>query len=113
MLNLTPHLIRVMNPETGEVVELPPSGLVARVATTEEVVGFEVVGTLKVSTVRKTFGEVEGLPDGWFPGSDRVLVSGMVAAAMPGVFGVYAPDTGPTAVRREGQVWAVTRLTAA
>lgn len=113
MLNLTPHLIRVMNPDTGEVVELPPSGLVARVTTTEEVVGFEIVGTLKVPTVRKTFGEVEGFPKGWFPGSSRVVVSGMVASAMPGVFGVYAPDTGPTAVRREGQVWAVTRLTAA
>lgn len=113
MLNLTPHLIRVMCPETGEVVELPPSGLVARVTTTETVVGFEIVGTLRVPTVAKVFGQVEGLPEGWFPGSDRLLVSGMVAAAMPGVFGVYAPDTGPTAVRREGQVWAVTRLTAA
>ena len=38
MLNLTPHLIRVMTPETGEVVEVPPSGTVARVSTTEQVV---------------------------------------------------------------------------
>lgn len=112
MLNLTPHLIRLLNPETGEVVELPPSGQVARVQTTEVVTGYQVIGTLKVPTVSKVFGEVEGLPEFVTPGCP-VLVSGMVAAAMPGVPGVYAPDTGPTAVRRDGQVWAVTRLTAA
>ncbi len=110
MLNLTPHLIRVMNPETGEVVELPPSGVVARVSTTEVVGGYTVIGTLKVPVMRKVFGEVVGLPD---EGTTPCIVSGMVAAAVPNRVGVYAPDTGPTAVRENGQVWAVTRLNAA
>ena len=109
MINLTPHTIRVMNPETGEIVELPPSGVVARVSTTEEVVGTVTIGTMVVPVMRKVFGEVVGLPEDGQP----CIVSGMVAAAVPGWAGVFAPDTGPTAVRKDGQVWAVTRLNAA
>ncbi len=112
MLNCTPHLIRIMHPETGEVVELPPSGFVARVATTETTTHVVVVGTLKVPAMVKEFGQVEGLPE-FFSARQPIIVSGMVAAAMPGVSGVYAPDTGPSAVRKDGQVWAVTRLVAA
>ena len=87
MINLTPHTIRVMNPETGEVVELPPAGVVARVSTTEEVVGSVTIGTMVVPVMRKVFGEVVGLPEDGQP----CIVSGMVAAAVPGRAGVE-PD---------------------
>ena len=42
------------------------------------------------------------------------IVSAMVASAVPGRAGVFAPDTGDTALRNEkGFVIAVTRLVAA
>lgn len=105
MLNLTPHPIVIRLPDGGERV-LPPSGRVARVATAEEVVA-EIGG---VPVVRRTFGSVEGLP----PDGTPCVVSALVLAAVPGRSGVYAPDTGPSAIRDEqGRIVAVTRLVAA
>lgn len=105
MMNLTPHPI-VIRLSGGEDRVLPPAGRVARVSTTEEVVG-EVDGA---PVVRRVFGAVEGLPEEGEP----CVVSALVLAAVPGRAGVYAPDTGPTAVRDEqGRVVAVTRLVAA
>jgi hypothetical protein len=56
-------------------------------------------------------GEVTGLPEDGTP----CIVSAMVLAALPpGTPGVYAPDTGATAVRNDrGHIMAVTRLVAA
>lgn len=106
MLNLTPHVIVLRLPD-GQDITLPPSGAVARVAMIEETVG--TVAGLPV--VRRRAGPVVGLPDGNHP----CIVSSMVLAALPaGALGVYAPDTGPTAIRDErGQVIAVTRLVCA
>lgn len=105
MLNLTPHPI-VIRTEDGSETVLPPSGRVARVTTTEEVVG-SING---VPVVRRTFGAVEGLPEDDTP----CVVSALVLSAVPGRPNTYAPDTGPTAVRDErGQIQAVTRLVAA
>lgn len=100
MLNLTPHTITLRAPQ-GDTVLLP-SGTVARVATSEEVVE-ELEGML---VIRRTLGEATGLPEEGV----ACLVSSMVLAAVPGRRGVYAPDTGPTAVREDGRVVAVTRL---
>jgi len=113
MLNLTPHAISVMNLETGEVITLPPSGVVARVSTTEVVVGQITVTdpvtgvSMTVPVVEGKFGEVVGLPEEGTP----CVVSGMVASAVPGRAGVFSPDTGRTCVRDDsGQVAGVTRL---
>ena len=113
MLNLTPHAISVMNGATGEVVTLPPSGTVARVSTTEVVVGSVTVidpitgVSMAVPVVDSVFGEVVGLPEEGTP----CVVSGMVASAIPGRAGVFSPDTGKTCVRNEaGHIVAVTRL---
>lgn len=101
-INLTPHALSLMLPD-GSTVVIPPSGTVARV-TTEEVVTGEVAG---VPVVERRFGAVEGLP----AEGVACLVSAMVAGAVPGRAGVYAPDTGSTALRNDkGHIVAVTRL---
>ena len=105
MINLTPHPI-VIRAEDGTETVLAPSGRVARVSTTEEVVG-DLNG---VPVVRRMLGAVEGLPEDDTP----CVVSALVLAAVPGRANTYAPDTGATAVRDErGQIVAVTRLVAA
>ena len=104
MLNLTPHPITVQLPD-GSRVTFPPSGQLARVTTDEMVVG-EMAG---VPVISRSFGQVTGLPDDGTP----CIVSALVAGAVPGRRGVYAPDSGPTAIREGGQVVAVTRLVAA
>ena len=107
MINLTPHSITIRSKDGAEIT-IPPSGTVARVSTTEEVVGTCPITGAPI--VRRTFGEVQGLPEEGTP----CLVSALVLAAVPGRAGVYAPDTGPTAIRNDaGQIVAVTRLVAA
>lgn len=104
MLNLTPHPITLQFPD-GTRVTIPPSGQLARVTTEEVVVGW----ASGLPVVSRTLGEATGLPEEGVP----CIVSSMVAGAVPGRKGVYAPDSGPTAVRENGQVVAVTRLVAA
>lgn len=104
MLNLTPHPVVIRCPDGGEVT-IPPSGTGARVSTTEKVVG--ICPETGATIVRRVFGAVQGLP----PEGTPCLVSSLVLAAVPGRRGVYAPDTGPTAIRDdEGRILAVTRL---
>ena len=104
LVNLTPHDI-VVRKADGDLM-VPPSGLVARVTTSQEVVG-DIDG---VPIVRTIFGEVQGLPD---PELDTVyIVSSLVLGALKGSRSdVVSPDTGPTAIRNEaGQIVAVTRF---
>lgn len=104
IINLTPHSICLTTPDGDTVV--PPSGTVARVTASEEVIGW----AYGLPIIRRVFGSVEGLPEEGIP----CLVSALVLSACPGRQGVYAPDTGPTAIRDErGQIVAVTRLVAA
>ena len=93
IVNCTPHLIRVIDEESGGEMEFHPSGFVARVATTEAPKGHLVTKEGVIPLVYKEFGEVEGLPLGWEDSRDTYVVSGTVASAMPGVPGIYAPDT--------------------
>lgn len=104
MLNLTPHAITLQRVD-GTRVTYAPSGKVARVSTTEA----EVDQYDGVPVMSRQLGEAEGLPEEGVV----CLVSAMVASAVPGRKGVYAPDSGPTAIRENGQVVAVTRLVAA
>jgi hypothetical protein len=112
--NLTPHPIQISTPEG--TLTLPPSGVIARVATIEEPAGSVVLNGIEVPVVRRRFGAVEGLGD---YGPDRpVVVSALVLEALrasgASTSGVYAPDTGSTAVRdAEGRIVAVTRLVTA
>jgi len=103
MLNLTPHAITIRLPD-GTDRTFPPSGVVARVVTFETS-GLSLDG---IPTVYRKTGNVEGLT---LPLTQPVLVSSMVLAELPGADAVYAPDSGPSAIRDErGQIVAVTRL---
>jgi hypothetical protein len=107
MINCTPHAITLRTPQ-GDIT-IPPSGTVARVTMTEAVV--RTCAVTGVDVIRRTPGEVIGLPEDGTP----CIVSAMVLAALPaGTKGVFAPDTGATAVRNDrGHIVAVTRLVAA
>lgn len=104
MINLTPHAITLQKPD-GTRTTIAPSGQLARVSTVEQVVS-DYDG---LPVIARVTGEAEGLPEEGIP----CIVSAMVLAAVPGRKGVYAPDSGPTAIRENGQVVAVTRLVAA
>lgn len=74
-INLTPHALNIHTPDG--VLNLAPSGGVARVATVETP-GLPVGG---VPTVSTSYGEVTGLPS---PTEGTIyIVSGMVASAAP------------------------------
>jgi hypothetical protein len=110
MLNLTPHAI-VIQGDDGTSVTIPPSGVVARVATTETTVSVVGVGNTTVPVVARAFGQVTGLPET----DEACIVSGLVLEAVrlqqPWRRRVYAPDTGATAIRDEaGRIIAVRRL---
>lgn len=104
MINLTPHAITLQR-ANGTRVTYPPSGNLARVTSVEEVTG-EVDG---IPVITRSLGEAEGMPEE----GTICIVSAMVLSVVPGRKGVYAPDSGPTAIRENGQVVAVTRLVAA
>ena len=84
VINLTPHAINfVVN---DDIVTINPSGTLARVATTTE-----IVGSLNGIPITQTkFGEVEGLPD---PTPGKVfLVSSLVAGRVPDREDVFIPN---------------------
>ncbi len=102
MINLTPHVITV-RAESGDV-NIEPSGIIARVSVSQEVVG-KVEG---IEIVRSAFGAVENMPE---PDGTIYIVSSMVAQALSFRVDIVAPDTGPTAIRDEsGRIVAVTRF---
>lgn len=106
MINLTPHKI-VIRRRDGTDWAIEPSGTVARVEFIERVVS-TVSG---INVIKRLAVAVTGVPE---EDSEAYLVSSMVLDALPGAKGVYAPDTGHTAIRNEkGHIVAVTRLVAA
>ena len=98
LVNLTPHTITVYGEDGSKILEVKPSGIVARVETETEVVG-EVNG---IPIVRTRFKEVGNIPE---PGPDRMyIVSTLVLQAVgkdrPDLI---APDTAsPESVIRDG-----------
>ena len=102
MLNLTPHSINFQN-KSGEVVEIPASGQVARLpmksVVLESNLPFEVRTT--------EYGDVEGIPAvGEGPFIVSALELGKLGSEYRGQ--AFAPDTGPSAVRENGLVKYVT-----
>jgi len=75
LVNLTPHTLNIHTPD--KVVNLPPSGAVARVAT----VSVPAAPMGGIPTVTTSFGEVTGLPEPQH--GVTLVVSGMVASAAP------------------------------
>ena len=62
LVNLTPHPITLIAP-TGERLTVPPSGVVARVAERMESLGEVMVDGVSLPLVKRSFGELEGLPE--------------------------------------------------
>lgn len=109
MLNLTPHAI-VLRLKNGEDVVFQPSGTLARVSVVAVATGNTVAG---VPVVRNSYGPVTGLIRDAKGVPMPCIVSGMVLGALPpGTPNVFAPATGGTAIRENGQVVAVTELVA-
>lgn len=63
IMNLTPHTLNLKAID-GRMVDIPPSGQVARCTETSVQVGeIELEGGVVLSKKRKTYGEVYDLPD--------------------------------------------------
>lgn len=119
-LNYTPHEIRV-RPATGEDIVFPPTGTVARVAVTTTPCHPDLAHGLptevRAHVVHSTYGEAT-LPG---PLGDTYIVSTMFADAFRRQHGdgrdatgratqLYVPDSGPSAIRENGQIVAVRAL---
>ena len=105
-INLTPHTLNVEG-----VGALPPSGSVARCAARRTLLN-PIAG---VRVTAQTLGDVEGLP-GAQPDTiflvSALVVDGLKKAGSPRVgVDVFAPDTGPDAIRKDGVVVGVLGLT--
>ena len=87
IINLTPHELTFVNDDGTVIAKIPPSGTVARVASTSKKVG-EIDGIPVFST---EFGDVVGLPD---PEEGAVYITSTIvaqAAARAGRTDVYSP----------------------
>jgi len=91
IVNLTPHPLNLM-PEgpDGPTVTIPPSGLVARCATSRVQVGSVTVDGIAIPVNRTQFGSVSDLP---VPQPDTIfVVSALVAQAVPERQDVFIVD---------------------
>ncbi len=91
IVNLTPHALNLM-PEgpDGPTVTIPPSGQVARCATSRVHVDVVTVDGVAIPVSHTQFGEVTGLPD---PQPDTIfVVSALVAQAVPDRPDVFIVD---------------------
>lgn len=105
--NLTPHPIHIVR-DDGTMLEVPTSGAVARVTQNQSIC--DEIDDIKV--VVTSFGDILGLPEA--TKGNVYLVSSLVLQVLL-LHGaprkdVYAPDTGPSAFRRDGKIQYVTRL---
>jgi len=108
IVNLTPHAVTVQRPD-GSRETYPPIGPPARVATLPSTTRESVEGVPVQSPVE--FGEVADLPE---PREGVVYLVSIVVGARVQRADVFVPATGPNdgVIRENGQVVAVTRLTA-
>jgi len=84
IINLTPHTLNI-HTNNGTVIEVPPSGSVARVATTYTTVAS--IGDIDIFDC--VYGDVTGLPD---PAINSIfVVSGQTNAALSHRGDVFSP----------------------
>jgi hypothetical protein len=105
-VNLTPHAINLKT-SSGEVLTIVPQAPAARVSS---VVG-DFIGEINGVAIHKApvWGEVEGLPD---PAPETIYIVSALVAGRVSRADVVSPGTGPNdgAIRKDGQIVAVTRL---
>lgn len=108
LINLTPHTITLRGSQGDISIEPDPRGPARVTSSPGSPIG-EVLGVPVFSA--PTFGAIEGLPS---PNKGEVfIVSAIVAGRLPVKRGdVVSPGTGPQdgAIRKDGQIVAVTRL---
>jgi len=82
IVNLTPHSI-ILYTDEGKKIEIPPSGTIARVHESTEIIGkIQVETDGNIPVIRKTLGQVENLPE---PREGTIyIVSLIVAQALAG-----------------------------
>lgn len=106
-INLTQHLVRILDKD-GNTFEIQPSGSVATVGVVMRPEPDLYIEFLRFSVSSRDYGQVHGLPKR-IPGT-VFIVSAMVQDRVQDREDVFAPDTGPSAIRKDGQVWAVRGL---
>ena len=104
LVNLTPHKI-VVRLEGQPDITIEPTAPAARVAVKS--VAAPAIGGVPVA--RQEFGKVENLPD---QTDGTVFITSTLIAQAVKRADVVSPDTGPTAIRENGQVVAVRGLQA-
>lgn len=101
ILNYMPHTLNIELP-SGERIAIESSGE-ARCAVKNVQIG-DVNG---IPVVSAEYGEVVGLPE---PQPNTIYVVSMLVAHRANRPDCFGPDSGPTAVRENGQVVAVRNL---
>ena len=85
VMNLTPHTVNIVT-ESGEIIDYPASGVLARVSARTQVIG--KLGNIPIT--RTVYGEVEGLPE---PEEGTIyIVSSLVAQRVPERTDVFVPS---------------------
>jgi hypothetical protein len=109
IVNLTPHLIRLA--VGNSVTEIRSSGVARltskeiRVGSVDFMDGSGAVVTIPV--IRTEYGEITNLPA---PCEGVLYVTSSLVASRANRPDVVSPDTGPTALRKDGDVWAVSNV---
>lgn len=106
-VNLTPHTIRVADSNDTVIFVSEPSGARATVRTSPNVVRH--IDGIPMSVT--AYGPISGLPD---PKPDTLYIVSTMIFAHPDVQGrddLVVPDSGPDAIRKDGQPYAVRRFT--
>lgn len=104
IINLTPHALNIKT-ATGDIIEVAPSGIVARVSENREA----LPALNGIGVTRATYGDVENLPP-VAPGTVYV-VSALVLARVTGRSDVFAP--GPAIRDDAGRIIGCDGLSAA
>lgn len=86
IINLTPHVIAIVDSDGKEIRTFEPSGMLARVSVKIEKIG-EIDG---ISITQSKFSDIEGLPA---PSKDTYyIVSSLVASRCPERNDVFIPN---------------------
>lgn len=80
LINLTPHVLNIFSEEGSPLLDVPPSGDVARCVESFVSLDPIIVDGVSLPLISGSFGEVEGLPA---PQPETIyIVSGLVLSAL-------------------------------
>jgi hypothetical protein len=99
-INLTPEPINIANIKGNFIMILPPSGKVAKVVNYNELIRY----VSEIPIFRENFLQLIDLPE---PEDGVTYITSKEVAQVAKRYDVVAPDTGPGAIHKDGQVLAV------